>query len=66
MLLPNTEVEIRPWPSHHPLPTGVVARHVPTGLSVIMTCHTRPAWNREAALRDLALIVVHQRNLARG
>ena len=66
MTQPLTEVDIRPWPGHHPLPTGILARHVPTGLSVLMTSYLTATRNREAALRDLALIVAHHPEPAHG
>lgn len=60
MTLPLTEVDIRPWPRSK---YGVVAEHKPTGLVSIRTLGTA-AQNREAALRDLALIVAHRREIA--
>lgn len=60
MPLPLTEVDIRPWPRSK---NGVVAEHKPTGLVSIRTLGTA-AQNREAALRDLALIVAHRREIA--
>jgi hypothetical protein len=59
MPLPLTEVDIRPWPRSK---NGVVAEHKPTGLVSIRTLGTA-AQNREAALRDLALIVAHRQEV---
>jgi hypothetical protein len=41
---------------------GVVVEHKPTGLVSIRTLGTA-AQNREAALRDLALLVAHRRQI---
>ena len=59
MPLPLTEVDIRHWPRSK---NGVVAEHKPTGLVSIRTLGTA-AQNREAALRDLALIVAHRQEV---
>lgn len=59
MTLPDTEVDIRPWSRSK---NGVVAEHKPTGLVSIRTLGTA-AQNRETALRDLALIVAHRREI---
>lgn len=58
--LPDDELMVRPWPMSK---NGVVAEHKPTGLVSIRTLGTA-AQNREAALRDLALIVAHRREIA--
>ena len=55
--LPDDEILLRPWPMSK---NGVVAEHKPTGLVSIRTLGTA-AQNREAALRDLALLVAHRR-----
>lgn len=62
MTLPDTEVDIRPWPRSK---NGVVAEHKPTGLVSIRTLGTA-AQNRETALRDLALMVAHRQEATHG
>lgn len=62
MTLPDTEVDIRPWPRSK---NGVVAKHKPTGLVSIRTLGTA-AQNRETALRDLALMVAHRQEATHG
>ena len=57
--LPDDELMVRPWPMSK---NGVVVEHKPTGLVSIRTLGTA-AQNREAALRDLALIVAHRREI---
>ena len=57
--LPDDEILLRPWPRSK---NGVVAEHKPTGLVSIRTLGTA-AQNREAALRDLALLVAHRRQI---
>ena len=57
--LPDDELMVRPWPlSKH----GLLIKHKPTGLVSIRTLGTA-AQNREAALRDLALLVAHRRQI---
>ncbi len=57
--LPDDEILLRPWPlSEH----GILAKHLPTGLVTIRAERT-PAKSREVALRDLALIVAHRRQI---
>ena len=58
--LPDDELMVRPWPMSK---NGVVVEHKPIGLVSIRTLGTA-AQNREAALRDLALIVAHRREIA--
>lgn len=57
--LPDDELMVRPWPLSK---NGVVVEHKPTGLVSIRTLGTS-AQNREAALRDLALLVAHRRQI---
>lgn len=57
--LPDDEILLRPWPlSEH----GILAKHLPTGLVTIRAERT-PAKSREVALRDLALLVAHRRQI---
>ena len=57
--LPDDEILLRPWPlSEH----GILAKHLPTGLVTIRAKRT-PAKSREVALRDLALLVAHRRQI---
>ena len=57
--LPDDELMVRPWPmSKH----GLLAKHLPTGLVTIRAERT-PAKSREVALRDLALLVAHRRQI---
>ena len=56
---PDDEILLRPWPMSK---NGVVVEHKPTGLVSIRTLGTA-AQNREAALRDLALLVAHRRQI---
>ena len=57
--LPDDELMVRPWPMSK---NGVVVEHKPTGLVSIRTLGTS-AQNREAALRDLALLVAYRRQI---
>lgn len=66
MTIPLTDADVTmlSWPPKTTPSTGVLVKHLPSGISVICAAHRSQAANREAALRDLVLIFKHRREPA--